>query len=312
VDAGFSCPHVTAESAGCVFCDNRSFSPSRRLRIDDKIGPTVIEQIDQGIGHLERRYPRCDRYIAYFQPSTNTYGPIQRLKDVYEQAANHPRVVGLAIGTRPDCVADDVLDVLSDLATRTHLSVEYGVQTMHDRSLDWMNRGHRHDATVDAVTRSHGRGFEIGAHMIVGLPDETRADAVATAGELARLQVNAVKIHNLFAVKNTPLAGLVRRGDVKLIERGEYVQTVADILEVLPADIVIQRLSGDAPRDFLVAPAWCLDKSAVRRAVETELARRHSWQGKARLLARRGSGREPAEGKRAHECPSPREGHREG
>lgn len=276
VDAGFTCPNVdgTVTTGGCTFCDNRSFSPSRRLP-----RRSISEQIDEGIRRMQARY-RCEHFMAYFQPATNTYAPVERLRDVYEQALAHPRIIGLAVGTRPDCLPDDVLDLLTKLARRTYLSVEYGMQTMHDRSLDWMNRGHRHEAFVDAMQRSRGRGFDIGAHLIVGLPGESREDVLASARELVRWEADAVKIHNLYAVRNTRLADQLQRGEVRLLERDEYLDTLIAILERLPPRVVVERISGDAPREYFVAPAWCLDKVAVRAALEAELCRRDTWQGR--------------------------------
>ncbi len=277
VDAKFTCPNVdgTVAVGGCTFCDNRSFSPSRRLPRQ-----AIGDQIDEGIRRLRRRYPSVERFIAYFQPATNTYAPVERLRSVYEEALAHESVVGLAIGTRPDCVSNDVLDLLSEIATRTYLSLEYGLQTIHDRSLDWMNRGHHHDAFLDAMTRSHGRGFEICAHVMLGLPGETRECMRATAREVARLELDAVKIHNLYAVKNTPLAEQVARGQVTLMDRDEYIRSVVDFLELLPATTLVERTSGDAPPDFFIGPAWCLDKPAIRLALDAEFVRRDTWQGK--------------------------------
>ncbi|MGH7139650.1 MAG: TIGR01212 family radical SAM protein [Pirellulales bacterium] len=277
LDAGFTCPNVdgTVATGGCVFCDNRSFSPSRRLP-----RTTIAGQLEQGIRLLRRRYPNVSRFLAYFQPATNTYAPVERLRRLYYEPLEHPDVVGLVVGTRPDCVPDEVLDLLGELATQTYVSVEYGMQTMHDRSLAWMNRGHGHRAFIDAVERSRGRGFEIGAHVILGLPGESRDDMLATARELARLGVDAVKIHNLYAVNNTPLADWVRAGQVTLMDRDEYVATLVDFLELLPSTCLIERISGDAPPDYLVGPAWCLDKPALRAAVAAEFERRDTWQGK--------------------------------
>ncbi len=277
IDAGFTCPNVdgTVARGGCTFCDNRSFSPSRRLP-----RRSVVGQIDEGIRRLKWRYD-VDRFLAYFQPATNTYAPVERLRPLYDAAVGHSRVVGLAIGTRPDCVPDDVLDLLTEIAGQTYLSVEYGMQTMHDRSLDWMNRGHHHDAFVDVMKRSRGRGFETCAHVMLGLPGESHADMLATAHELARLRPNAVKIHNLYAVKNTPLADQVDAGEVTLIGRDDYIRTLVDFLELLPPDCIVERISGEAPPDYFVGPVWCLDKPAVRAAIDAELARRDTWQGKA-------------------------------
>ncbi len=186
----------------------------------------------------------------------------------------------MTIGTRPDCVPDDVLDLLAELADRTHLSVEYGMQTMHDRSLDWMNRGHHHDAMIDAMERSRGRGFEICAHAILGLPGESHEEMMATADEVAKLKIDSVKIHNLYAVKNTPLGEQVQRGEMQLMERDDYVRTVVDFLERMPPSMVIERISGDAPPNYFIGPSWCLDKSAVRRVIDDEFTRRQTWQGR--------------------------------
>ena len=203
-----------------------------------------------------------------------------KLRPLYESVLSHPQLVGLAIGTRPDCVPDDVLDLLTELAQRTYLSLEYGLQTIHDRSLDWMNRGHHYAAFVDAMERSRGRGLEICAHVILGLPGESHADMMATADELARLRVDAVKIHHLYAVHQTPLAEQVQRGAVTLMDRATYVQTVVDFLERLPVQVVVERVSGDAPRDFLLGPAWSLDKSGTLAALQQEFVRRDTRQGR--------------------------------
>ncbi len=229
---------------------------------------------------MRMRYRKCNDFLAYFQPATNTYAPVEKLRRVYEEALSHPQIIGLVIGTRPDCVPNDVLDLLEELADRTHVSVEYGMQTIHDRSLDWMNRGHHHGAMIDAVERSRGRGFEIGAHAILGLPGESPEDMLATARELARLEVESVKIHNLYCVKNTPLADQVANGEVQLMERADYVKTLVDFIELLPPVMIVDRISGDAPPDYFVGPSWCLDKPAVKNAVLAEFARRDSWQGK--------------------------------
>ncbi len=277
LDGGFTCPNVdgTVAVGGCVFCDNRSFSPSRRLP-----RTTIAGQLERGIERLKLRYA-ATRFIAYFQPGTNTYAPVERLRPLFEQALQHPQVVGLAIGTRPDCVPEQVLDLVSELARRTYVCLELGLQTIHNRSLDWMNRGHHYDAFLDAMARSRGRGFDICAHVILGLPGETREDMLETAAELARLQVDAVKLHNLYAVHGTPLADDVAAGRVRLLEMEEYVPLLVDFIERLPPQCVIERTFGDAPSDMLLAPRWCLDRSRVRQAVQAEFARRGTWQGRA-------------------------------
>lgn len=276
VDGGLGCPNVdgTVGTAGCIFCNVHSYSPSRRLHLT-----SITNQLDEGIRRIRRRQA-VDHFLAYFQPGANTYAPVRRLRELWEEALRHPQVVGLVVGTRPDCVPDEVLDLLAEFARRTWLSVEYGLQTIHDRSLNWLVRGHDYHAFLDAVRRSRGRGLRIGAHVILGLPCETRDQMLATARELARLRIESVKLHNLYAAKNTLLARMLNAGEVELPGRGEYVGCVVDFLEELPPQCVVDRLSADCPREYLVAPRWCLDKSAVRAAIEAEFRRRDTWQGR--------------------------------
>ncbi|MEQ1904696.1 MAG: TIGR01212 family radical SAM protein [Pirellulaceae bacterium] len=276
IDAGFTCPNVdgTVAFGGCTFCDNRSFSPSRR---QPKF--SITEQLNDGIRRLKKRYD-CDHFTAYFQPATNTYAPVEKLRAMYSEALAHPQVVALSIGTRPDCVPDDVLDLLQEFAEKTDLTVEYGMQTMHDKSLDWMNRGHHHEAMVEAMERSIGRGFEICAHIMLGLPGESHEDMLASAREAARLGVDAVKIHNLYAVENTPLADQVRSGEVQLMSRADYIHTLIEFLELIPSHVIIERISGDAPDNYFIGPTWCLDKPAMLRAVDEEFQKRDTWQGR--------------------------------
>ena len=275
IDAGFTCPNVDGSITvgGCVYCDNRSFSPNRRLPRQ-----TVTEQVEHGIEILTRRYA-AERFLAYFQAGTNTYAPVEKLKRLYDEAMKNPAIVGLMIGTRPDCVPDHVLDLIEGYARERWVCLELGLQTIHDRSLDWMNRGHHYDAFVDAVKRCRGRGLNLCAHVILGLPGESREDMLATADACAAFGLDAVKIHNLHVVRDTPLEKMYRNGEVTLFERDEYVELVCDFLERLPANVVIHRLNGDAPRDYLVAPEWCLEKAALLSAIEREFERRGTRQG---------------------------------
>jgi radical SAM superfamily enzyme len=299
IDAGFTCPNVdgTVALGGCVYCDNRSFSPNRRLP-----RATVREQVCRGIEIVQTRY-QATQFLAYFQAATNTYAPADKLKGLYDEALDHPQVVGLAIGTRPDCLPGDVLDLIESYARERYVCLELGLQTIHDRSLDWMNRGHHFDAFLEAVERLNRRfnliprtesfgptdvnceptirsELDLCAHIILGLPGESRVDMLATADALGGLPVNAVKIHNLHVVKDTPLDKMYERGEARMFELDEYVQIVCDFLERLRPNMVIHRLSGDAPPDYLVAPMWCLDKPALLQAIHDELERRDSWQGK--------------------------------
>jgi uncharacterized protein len=276
VDAGFTCPNVDGSVAhgGCVYCDNRSFSPNRRLP-----HVSVRAQVERGVRILEKYYG-ANRFLVYFQAATNTYAPADKLRRLYDEALDHPQIVGLVIGTRPDCVPDEVLDLVQSYATNRYVSLELGLQTIHAKSLEWMNRGHDLSSFVDAVNRCRGRGFEVGTHIILGLPHETPADMVATAETLAALPVDAVKIHNLHVVRDTPLEQMYREGQVRMLDLHEYVAVICDFLERLPPTMVIQRLSGDAPPQYLVAPDWCLNKPALLTAIRQELTRRDSWQGR--------------------------------
>ena len=224
LDGGFNCPNRDGKIAtsGCVFCDPKTFSPSRRLKIS-----SITAQLEEGIRRISTRHD-VDHFLAYFQPGTNTYAPVERLKSIWGEALSHPKVVGLIIGTRPDCVPDEILDLLAELSDRTYLVVEYGLQSIHDRSLDWINRGHHFDAFVDAYDRSRARNLQMGVHVILGLPGENRDHMLATARYLAEIEIHSIKFHNLYAVRNTPLANWVTDGEVQLPQFEEYVNWVID------------------------------------------------------------------------------------
>lgn len=275
LDGGFTCPNVdgTVAKGGCVFCDNRAFSPSRRVRRD-----AITSQIQRGIDGLRRRY-ETEKFLAYFQPATNTYGPLDKLKTLWDIALEDPRIVGLVIGTRPDCVPDEVLDLIDQYAQRTYVSLELGIQTIHNASLDWMNRGHHHDASIDALERCRGRHFEVGLHIMLGLPGESREMMMETAGQVASWNVDSVKLHNLYLVHRTEMVDQVGRGEVRLLELQEYVELVADFIERLPPEMVIERISGDAPPKDLIAPLWALHKGSIKNALNAEFHRRASFQG---------------------------------
>lgn len=279
VDAGLGCPNLdgTLGRGGCVFCDNRSFSPSRRTEGSTR---SVAAQIAEGASRLRRRYgDSADAFIAYFQPGTNTHGPLSQLLPLWREAVAQPGVVGLTVGTRPDCAGAQILDALAELATRTWVSIEFGLQTIHQKSLDWLGRGHNYLCFEESVTAASDRGLLAGAHLMLGLPGETPNDTIETARALARLPVHSVKLHNLYVVQDTPLEARFRRGEFQLPSREEYVELVVDFLEQTPSDCVIDRIVGDAPPQYLVAPDWCAQKAAIRQAVEAEFKRRGTRQG---------------------------------
>lgn len=275
VDARFSCPNRdgVCGTLGCIFCDNAAFSPARRNAED-----SIAEQLDAGIARLAARYGEAC-YIAYFQPATNTYAPTERLAALYQEALRHEKIVGLAIGTRPDCLPEPTLDLLADFSQKTWLSLEIGLQTSHDQTLEFLRRGHDFACFADAVRRAKARNLRLGTHVILGLPGETRADVRATAERIAALGLHSVKLHNLYVVKNTTLSGLWETGQITLPTLEEYAALAVDFLERLSSETVIERLAGDAPRDFLLAPAWSTKKNAAADAIRSEFERRNSRQG---------------------------------
>ena len=276
VDGGFTCPNVdgTVAVGGCVYCDNRSFSPNRReARI------SVTHQVSKGIEIIDSAY-EPDAYLAYFQAGTNTYAGVEKLRRLYDEAIANPKTIGLIVGTRPDCVPDEVLDLLESYAKRMFVSVEYGLQTIHDRSLVWMNRGHDSACFFEAVDRTIGRGIDICAHVIMGLPGESTEDMMATINALAQTPVDGVKIHNLHVVKDTPLEEQYARGEVPILERDEYLDLLIRWLERLPQRMVIHRVTGDAPRDYLIAPQWVHRKAEFLQLLDAEMTRRNTYQGR--------------------------------
>jgi radical SAM protein (TIGR01212 family) len=240
----------------------------------------VQDQLVRGIRSVRKRYKTVAGFIAYFQPATNTYAPVDQLEEVFRLALAHsPEIVGLAIGTRPDCVPDSVLDLIDQLASETYVSLELGMQSRHDRTLQWMNRAHRHGHMVDAMNRANSRRFETCAHVILGVPGESYGDMMHTARSIGVLGVRAVKLHNLYAVRDTPLGQSVLSGEVAMMTREDYIRAVVDFLRLIPDHIVVERVSGDAPPDYLIEPKWCLEKASLRSDIESEMQRLDAFQG---------------------------------
>jgi radical SAM protein (TIGR01212 family) len=285
LDAGLDCPNRdgTLGRGGCIYCDPMSFSPARRAGSGTVPFSPGLRSASEQLAAAIARLPHGDlppRVLAYFQPGSNTYAPPERLRAVFEAAIGHPQVVGLIIGTRPDCLPDETLALLAELSERTWLLVELGLQSIHDATLQRINRGHGSAAFFDAVARCAQRRLNVGVHVILGLPGESAAMMFATAAALAALPIHSVKLHNLYAVRNTPLAEMLARGEVRLPVFDEYVDWAVGFLERLSPDCVVDRLSGDAPAEYLIGPEWCRERSRVRRAIEQELTRRDTWQGR--------------------------------
>ncbi len=276
VDAGLCCPNRdgSVSTGGCIYCNVRGSGTGAFAR-----GLSVTEQLKQGKKALARRY-KAKKFLAYFQSFSNTYGPLEKLRVLYDEALAVEDIVGLSIGTRPDCVAQPVLELLQGY-TQSHLIwVEYGLQSANDATLMLINRGHDAQCFKEAVQATANRGIKICAHVIMGLPGETRTDMLQTAQTLAELGIDGLKLHLLYVVKGTRLEVLYRQRQFRCLEQQEYVDLVCDFLEYIPSRVIIQRLTGDPHPAELTAPQWSLKKSDTLAKIKETLEKRDSWQGK--------------------------------
>jgi hypothetical protein len=275
IDAGFGCPNRKGgrDSHGCLFCD-----PGGSGAVGMERNEPIPVQIERAKEIMSRKY-RARYFIAYFQPFSNTFAPVEVLRDCYDQALAVDDVVGLAVGTRPDCLPEDVLDLLAEYHRQTYFWLELGLQTIHNRSLDFLRRGHDYQCFLDAYQQAKERGISVCVHLILGLPGESREDMLATAEEMARLKIDGVKLHLLHVLEGTPLGELYQQGQIEMFEMQEYVELAVDVIERLHPDTLIQRLTGDGPRHILLAPLWSMNKWEVLNAIDAELARRGSVQG---------------------------------
>jgi len=276
VDAGLTCPNRdgTLASGGCIYCNVRGSGTGAHAK-----GQSVLQQLINGKKSLARRY-QAKKFIAYFQSFSNTYAPLPVLKRLYEEALSVEGIVGLSVGTRPDCVDEPVLDLLQNYAQHHLVWVEYGLQSAHDKTLALINRGHDVQCFIDAVEKTKNRGIKICAHVILGLPRETRKEMLHTAETIQKLGIDGVKLHLLYVVKGTRLESLYRRGEFKCLEQQKYVDLVCDFLERMPPGMIIQRLTGDPHPEELIAPAWSLKKAETLELIRKTLEKRDSWQGK--------------------------------
>lgn len=276
LDAGFSCPNRDGKISkiGCIFCDDSgSFSQAH-----DNLLP-IKNQLETGIETLSNRFG-AKKFISYFQAYSNTYAPVKVLESTYSQALGHKDVVGLSIGTRPDCVDKDKINLISDIAQDYYTWVEYGLQSIHDKTLDFINRGHHAREFYNAVEITQGKNINICAHVIIGLPNESKEDILQTAKEISHLGLDGVKIHLLCILKGTPLEKIYNEGKIRMFEEDEYIETVCDFLELLPPEMTIHRLAGNGLKKILVAPRWLPKKFELLNKIDAELDRRNSWQGK--------------------------------
>jgi radical SAM protein (TIGR01212 family) len=277
----FTCPNRDGKVAvgGCIYCNNSSHTP-----VNYKPRTSVTEQLAQGGAAITKRH-KADKFIAYFQSYTNTYDSVEKLATLYREALAFPGVVGLSIATRPDCLADEILDLIAKLSKQTYLWLELGLESMHDRTLRWVNRGHGLAEYMDAVARAQARGLRICTHLILGFPGESREDILETADLFNRLGIDGIKLHNLHVIRNTALEKFYRAGQVPLFTQEEYVALIVDFLERLDPRIVVHRLSGETYRAITVAPDWSVNKIGVHNAIHKELLDRDTWQGRLYPLA---------------------------
>ena len=275
LDGGFTCPNIdgTISHGGCIFCSEKGSG--------DHTPPCNIplaEQFELGKKLIENKWNDVF-YIPYFQAHTNTYAPLDVLKQKFEQALDLPDTVGLSISTRPDCLEDDVVDYLAELSQKTYLTVELGLQSANDKTLSLINRGHTYAQFVDGFNKLNSKGINVCIHIINGLPNESYEDMMHTAHCVAKLCPHALKIHLLYILRNTPLAVMYERGQFAELTRDEYVKLVCDQLEILPKNIVIERVTGDGVKDDLIAPLWSIKKTIVTNEIDKEFVKRGTFQG---------------------------------
>lgn len=275
LDCGFTCPNIDGSKGygGCIFCDGGSGYFTQG-------GDDVTSQLDRECARLCGRYGADCRIIAYFQANTNTYAPAAVLRELYYSALEHSNIVGLSIGTRADCLSDEVLDLLSELNGTTALTVELGMQTSCERTISMINRCCTHEEFLEGYYRLKSRGIRTCLHIINGLPQETPEIMLDTAREAARLAPDGVKLQMLHVIRGTRLAELYAAGELPLLSREEYIDVIVRQLEVLPPFTVIERITGDGDKRKLEAPMWSSDKIAVLGGIDKRLAELDTWQGR--------------------------------
>ncbi len=279
INAGFTCPNRDGKvgRGGCTFCDNRAFNPSYK-----DAHTSVTEQIQKGMEFHKKRYRKAKRYLAYFQAFSNTYADLEHLQILYEEALSVPEVMGIVVGTRPDCVDQEKLDYFAELAKRCHLVIEYGLESTLDHTLLRVNRGHDVEKSRWAVEETAGRGIHVGGHLIIGLPGEERNDYLNTARELTDWPLDSVKFHQLQLIKGTAMAREFekRPEDFPSFTMEEYLDLMVEIVELLPPRMVIERIAGELTPGMGLREGWGLRYDGVLKAFEKLQEDKDSWQGK--------------------------------
>lgn len=278
IHAGFTCPNRDGAKGfgGCTFCNNQTFSPDYC-----HTESTITEQIDKGIGFFAHKHPE-KRYLAYFQAYTNTYGELQDLIQKYEEALSHSLVDGLIIGTRPDCMPDELLNYLADLSKKTFVMVEYGVESTLDKTLLRINRGHTYQESVDTITKTALSGIYTGAHLILGLPGETHEDILGHAVRISKLPLTTIKLHQLQLIKGTKMAREYAESpeSFHLYSADEYIDLAIDFVELLNPDFVVERFVSQSPKEMLLAPDWGIKNNEFTYKLEQRMKERDAFQGR--------------------------------
>lgn len=272
LDAGFSCPNRENGKGGCIFCDDGgSFSQAHSNLL------SISEQLDYGINFLEKRF-KAKKYMSYFQAFTNTYKPVKELEKIYKEALSHKDIIGISIGTRPDCVDDEKLNLISEYKKDYETWIEYGLQSIHEKTLLRINRGHDFDCFLRAYEKTKAKGINVCVHVIFGLW-ETPEEMLKTIEKLAELQIDGIKIHMLCALRETKLSQMYKNKEIDFMSEEEYINLCCDALEILPETTIIHRIAGSGLKSNLIQPKWVGKKLECLNKIDRELIKRNSWQG---------------------------------
>lgn len=280
IDAGFTCPNRDGKvgTGGCTYCNNDAFNPSYC-----QPHKPVIQQIEEGIEFHARRYRRAENYLAYFQAFSNTYAPLNDLKQIYNQALRHPLISGLVIGTRPDCMDEEKLDYFAELSQQKYLIIEYGIESCYDKTLKRINRGHNFETLVKMLELTASKGIKTGGHLIFGLPGETKQEMLAEAEIISNLPLNNIKFHQLQIIKGSMMETDYKQQpeNYTFFQLEEYIEFMVDFLEKLNPAFVVERFAGEVPPRFLAGPGWGLIRNdQILQKIEKRLEEKDSWQGK--------------------------------
>ncbi|NLO72006.1 MAG: TIGR01212 family radical SAM protein [Porphyromonadaceae bacterium] len=278
INAGFTCPNRDGIKGfgGCTYCNNQSFSPGYAKPVK-----SVFEQLEEGIDFFNHKY-ESQLYLAYFQSYTNTYDKLENLIKIYEEALKHPKVAGIVVGTRPDCINDELLDYFVELSKKKYVMIEYGIESTNDKTLEFINRGHDYAAVEEAVYKTADRGLYTGAHLILGLPNEDKEMILSHADKVSKLPLTALKLHQLQLIKKTKMARQYAENPERfhLMTPEEYIELLVEFLERLNPDIAIERFVSQSPEELLIAPNWGLKNFEFVHKIEKRLEELDTWQGR--------------------------------